>query len=60
MATFRVAGPGAANIEMDRGLALIEPYAEKLDYFEAQRLDLSEFNGLHRGRSEGQRGRQRK
>lgn len=46
METFRVAGPAAAGIDMDRGLALIEPYAEKLDYFEAQRLDLSEFNGV--------------
>lgn len=46
METFRVAGPGAANVEMDQGLALIEPYSEKLDYYEAQRLDLSEFNAF--------------
>ena len=45
METFRSAGPGAANTDMDRGLALIEAYAEKLDYFEAQRLELSGFNG---------------
>lgn len=42
MTTFRATGPGAS--EMDHGLTLIESYAEKLDYFESQRLDLSEFN----------------
>lgn len=43
METFRVAGPAAAHVDMEHGLSLIGTYAEKLDYFEAQRLDLSEF-----------------
>lgn len=43
MANFRATGPGAP-VEMGHGLKLIEPYSEKLNYFEAQRLDLSEFN----------------
>lgn len=34
-------------MELDRGLALIEAYAEKLDYYDSQRVDLSE--GLIRG-----------
>lgn len=44
MVNFRATGPGAPDVEMDHGLTLIEPYSEKLNYFEAQRLDLSEFN----------------
>lgn len=43
MKTFRGSGPGSANIDMDRGLDLIETYEEKLEYFESQRLELSEF-----------------
>lgn len=43
MKTFRVSGPGSADIDMDRGLDLIGTYGEKLEYFESQRLELSEF-----------------
>lgn len=42
--TFATTGPGAPTVGMDLGLTLIESYTEKLNYFEAQRLDLCEYN----------------
>lgn len=37
-------GPGSVAEDMERGLELIETFAEKVDYFDGQRLDLSEYS----------------
>lgn len=49
IARFEAEGPGASNIDMDHGLTLIEPYGEKFDYLDSQRMDLSErmFNWIN-------------